>query len=74
MTKEEFIQDFKERIVDGVYDNLPKDYRKSKEYTELDFDDRFNESFKCYYFKYVLFDVIEKYYDKIHEYEEMLGY
>ena len=42
--KEEFIRSFKERVVNGVYYNMPKDYRKSDEYGSLDLDQRFEQA------------------------------
>lgn len=74
MTKEEFIQDFKERVVNDTYSYLPKDYRKSREYSDRAFETIFNEALDCSTRENVLLNIIESYYDKIHEYEEMLGY
>lgn len=70
---EEFIKDFKERVVENAYYSYPKDYRKSDQYLEQDLDEKFNEALEsgC---KRAILDVIESYYDTIHEYEEILGY
>ena len=71
---EEFIKDFKERIVDGVYSTYPKEYRKSDEYTEQDLDEKFQQALDSGYAKQSILNVIESYYDSLKEYEEILGY
>ena len=40
-TKNEFIQDFKQQIIDGVRRNMPKDYRNSQAYAEQSFETKF---------------------------------
>jgi len=71
---EEFIKDFKERIVEHSYWSYPKEYRKSDEYLEQDLDEKFEEALNSDWGKKAILDVIELYYDEIHEYEEILGY
>ena len=46
MDKENFIQEFKQLIVNGVYYNMPKDYRKGLEYSEMSFDEKYRQAFK----------------------------
>ena len=43
---EEFIKDFKERVVENAYCCYPKYYRKSDKYLEQDLDEKFNEALK----------------------------
>ena len=74
MTKDEFITEFKEAIIEGVYYNMPKDYRKSNTYCEQDFEERYRQALSHSSFERVLENVIERYYEKINEYEETLGY
>lgn len=71
---EEFIKDFKERIVEHSYWNYPKEYRKSDEYLEQGLDEKFEEALNSDWGKKAILDVIELYYNEIHEYEEILGY
>lgn len=71
---EEFIKDFKERVVEHSYWNYPKEYRKSDEYLEQDLDEKFEEALNSDWGKKAILDVIELYYNEIHEYEEILGY
>ena len=71
---EEFIKDFKERVVENACCNYPKDYRKSDKYLEQDLDEKFNEALKSSWSKRAILDAIESYYNTIHEYEEKLGY
>lgn len=71
---EEFIKDFKERVVENAYYSYPKDYRKSDQYLEQDLDEKFNEALESSWGKRAILDTIESYYDTIHEYEEILGY
>lgn len=72
MTREEFIKDFKERVVDGVYYNMPKDYRKSDAYHELTLDEKFEQALGHSSINSVLEDVIGGYYyDKISECDEL---
>lgn len=71
---EEFLQDFKERVVSEVYYTYPKEYRKSDEYHEQELDKKFEMALNSGYAKRIVLDVIKKYYDAIHEYEELLGY
>lgn len=39
--REEIIREFREKVVGGVYYNMPKDYRKSREWTEKTFADKY---------------------------------
>lgn len=71
---EEFIKDFKERVVENACCCYPKDYRKSDKYLEQDLDAKFNEALKSSWSKLAILDAIESYYNTIHEYEEKLGY
>ena len=41
---EEFIKDFKERVVENACCNYPKDYRKSDKYLEQNLDEKFNDT------------------------------
>ena len=63
---EEFIKDFKERVVENACCCYPKDYRKSDKYLE--------QALKSSWSKRAILDAIESYYNTIHEYEEKLGY
>ena len=71
---EEFIKDFKERVVENACCCYPKDYRKSDKYLEQDLDEKFNEALKSSWSKRAILYAIESYYNTIHEYEEKLGY
>jgi len=71
---EEFIKDFKERVVENAYYSYPKDYRKSDQYLDQDLDEKFNEALESSWGKRAILDAIESYYNTIHEYEEILGY
>lgn len=71
---DEFIKDFKERVIEHAYWRYPKEYRKSNEYLEQDIDEKFNEVLNSSYGKQAILEAIEVYYDEIHEYEEILGY
>ena len=71
---EEFIKDFKERVVENACCSYPKDYRKSDKYLEQNLDEKFNEALNSSYGKRAILDVMESYYNTIHEYEENLGY
>ena len=71
---EEFIKDFKERLVENACCYYPKDYRKSDKYLNQDLDEKFNEALKSSWNKRAILDAIELYYNTIHEYEEKLGY
>ena len=73
-TKEEFIKDFKERVVNWASWRYPKEYRQSSEYTEKDLDEKFNIALNSSSGKNAILDIISLYYDEIHEYEEILGY
>ena len=73
-TKEEFIKDFKERVVSRASWNYPKEYRQSDEYTEKDLDKKFEQALNSSSGKHAVLEAIELYYDEIHEYEENLGY
>lgn len=73
-TKEEFIKDFKERVVNWASWRYPKEYSQSSEYTEKDLDERFKIALNSNCGKVAILDVISLYYDEIHEYEEILGY
>lgn len=64
MTKEEFIQDFKERVVDGVYYNLPKEYRKSNAYSEMSLEDKYEQALGHYSIGEVIENIIESYYNE----------
>lgn len=71
---EEFIKDFKERVISDIYGYYPKEYRKSDKYLEQNLDEKFEEAMNSMYCKKAVLNVIENYYDAIHEYEEILGY
>lgn len=71
---EEFIKDFKERVVESAYWSYPKDYRKSDSYYDQDLDEKFEEALNSYQRTEIILGVIESYYNTIHEYEETLGY
>ena len=71
---EEFIKDFKERVVENACYCYPKDYRKSDKSLKLDLDEKFNEALNSSWSKRDILDAIESYYNTIHEYEEKLGY
>lgn len=71
---EEFIKDFKERVVENAHYSYPKDYRKSDAYLNQDLDEKFDEALESSWGKRAILDTIESYYDTIHEYEETLGY
>jgi hypothetical protein len=71
---EEFIKDFKERVVENAYYWYPKEYRKSNEYTERDLDEKFQQALDSGYAKQSVLNVIEEYYNALHEYEEILGF
>lgn len=71
---EEFIKDFKERVVENAYNSYPKDYRKSNQYLEQTLDEKFNEALDSSWARTAILDTIELYYDQLHEYEEILGY
>lgn len=73
-TKEEFIKDFKERVVNWASWGYPKEYRQSSEYTEKDLDEKFDIALNSSSCKNAILDIISLYYDEIHEYEEILGY
>lgn len=74
MTQEEFIKEFKQKVIDGVYYNMPRDYRKSDEYYSQDIDEKYRQALEHSSIGRVLEDVIKEYYEKINEYEEILGY
>ena len=71
---EEFIKDFKERVVEEAYYTYPKEYRKSNEYVEQDLDYKFEEALNSSMGKKSVLNVIEQYYNTIQEYEEILGF
>jgi len=71
---EEFIKDFKERVIEESYWRYPKEYRKSDKHLELDIDKKFEEALNSNSGKTAILNVIESYYDTIKEYEEILGY
>jgi len=71
---EEFINNFKEKVVNKVYWRYPKEYRKSDEYYSQDLDEKFEEALNSYYGKQAILNAIEEYYVTIKEYEEILGY
>lgn len=71
---DEFIEDFKERVVSEVYYTYPKEFRKSDEYNEQELDEKFEMALNSGYAKRIVLDVIKEYYATIHEYEELLGY
>lgn len=72
--KEEFIKDFKERVVNIASSMYPKDYRKSNKFLDQNLDKKFNEALNSNYGEYAVLQIIELYYDELHEYEEILGY
>ena len=65
---EEFIKDFKERVVENACCNYPKNYRKSDKYLEQDLDEKFNEALKSSWSngKLAILYVMESYYNTIH--------
>lgn len=71
---EEFIKDFKERVVEEAYYAYSKKYRKSNEYVEQDLDYKFEEALNSSMGKKSVLNVIEQYYNAIQEYEEILGF
>lgn len=71
---EEFITDFKERVVESASYSYPKEYRKSEEYYSQDLDRKFEEALNSSYGKKAILNIIEEYYETIREYEEILGY
>lgn len=71
---EEFIKDFKERVVENAYYSYPKDYRKSDQYLDQDLDEKFDGVLESSWGKRSILDAMESYYNTIHEYEEILGY
>jgi len=73
-TLEEFIQDFKERVVSNAACWYPKDYRKSDEYLDRDIDEKFDIALNSSWIRSALIDTIESYYNELKEYEEELGY
>ena len=72
--KEEFIKDFKERVVNWTSWRYPKDYRQSFEFLNKSLDEKFEEALNSSSGKYVVLEIIGLYYDEIHEYEDILGY
>ena len=74
MDKENFIQEFKQLIVNGVYYNMPKDYRKGLEYSEMSFDEKYRQALSHSSIERVLNIVAEHYYEIINDLEETLGY
>ena len=73
-TKNEFIQNFKQQIINGVRRNMPKDYRNSQAYAEQSFETKFNQAVNHSSFDLVLKEVLEQYYNQLSEYENILGY
>lgn len=73
-TKEEFIKDFKERIVEYASWYYPKEYRKSDEYLKQDIEEKFSEALESTWGKVAILNVMETYYYALKEYEEILGY
>ena len=71
---EEFIKDFKERVVSHASWNYPKEYLKSEDYYEKDLDKKFEQALNSDYGKQAVLEVIEVYYSELKEYEEILGY
>lgn len=71
---EEFIKDFKERVVSHASLSYPKEYRKSEEYYEKDLDEKFEQALNSSYGRQAVLEVIEDYYSTLKEYEEILGY
>lgn len=75
MTREEFIEQFKQMVIGGVYYNMPKDYRKSDEYTSKTIDEKYRQALDHSSIGKVLEDIMANYYyNKINEYEKILGY
>ena len=72
--KEEFIKDFKERVVNWTSWRYPKDYRQSSEFLDKSLDEKFEETLNSSSGKYAVLEIIGLYYDEIHEYEDILGY
>ena len=73
-TKEEFIKDFKERVVNWASWGYPKEYRQSNEFLDKNLDEKFEQALNSNCGKAAILDAISLYYDEIHEYEEILGY
>jgi len=71
---EEFINNFKEKVVNESYWKYPKEYRKSDEYYSQDLNEKFEEALNSDSGKQAILNVIEEYYEALHEYEEILGY
>lgn len=67
MSREEFIKDFKELIIEKVYWNLPKEYRKSDEYNDKTLDELYEMALDNYSIKEVLIDIADYYYRKYEE-------
>jgi hypothetical protein len=53
---------------------MPKYYRKSSEYDSMTFEDKFKQALNHGAFEIVLEDILEDYYKKFKEYEDILGY
>ena len=66
--KEEFIKDFKERVVNWASWRYPKDYRQSDEFLDKSLDEKFEQALESSSGKQEVLEVIELYYDEIHEY------
>jgi len=71
---EEFIKDFKERVVELTSYSYPDEYRKSDKYYSQDLDRKFEEALNSNYGKKAILSIIEKYYNALNEYKEILGY
>lgn len=74
MTKEEFKREFMEMVVNGVYYNMPKDYRKSLAYTEMPLEKKYSKALEHSSIERVLDSIVEDYYERLHNYKEILGY
>lgn len=61
-------------IINGVYYNMPKDYRKGLAYSELSFEQKYSQALQHSSIERVLDDVAEHYYEVINDLEETLGY
>lgn len=74
MTQEEFIEEFRQNVINGVYYNMPKDYRQSDKYHSQTENQKYYQALGHPSIGRVLDDIISEYYDTINEYEQMLGY
>lgn len=69
MTEEEkqVLQEFKAEIVNKVKEYFPKDYRKSREWTELSLEEQFDVAVRHSAFKKVLEEFVLCLYHHVHD-------